>query len=244
MSIPDWSGFLADAWGPGTDDSGTCFPIISAASNVVIGQNPPFTIQDFFEMYPKWGGTPLSLTNCTTTENSPSITVSSTTGIKVGNPVYDPTGNIPDGTFVQSIPDNTHLVLTNSATQSASALALTVYNAPLIPIAVLLAYIALATASLVQARWLDSWNVAMGWFIAHYATLYARADGNPNSTVGQAAAQGLANGIQVAKSVGDVSVNYESVKGIEDWGTWNLTSYGQLLATMAKGIGNGPLFLY
>lgn len=54
------------------------------------------------------------------------------------------------------------------------------------------------------------------------------------------AAQGLAGGIQVSKSVGDVSVSYQVLTSLEGWGHWNLTSYGQLLATNARVIGAGP----
>ncbi len=58
------------------------------------------------------------------------------------------------------------------------------------------------------------------------------------------AAQGLAGGIQTSKSVGDVSVGYQALASLESWGAWNLTSYGQQLATMAKIIGMGPMGIY
>ncbi len=64
------------------------------------------------------------------------------------------------------------------------------------------------------------------------------------STVGQIAAQGLSLGIQTAKSVGDVSVSYQPVTGLEEWGMWTLTLYGTQLAQLAKIIGSGGMLLY
>jgi uncharacterized protein DUF4054 len=60
----------------------------------------------------------------------------------------------------------------------------------------------------------------------------------------QIAAQGLAGGIQTSKGVGDVSVSYQPLSSLEDWGQWNLTKYGQQLSTMAKVIGSGPAFIW
>jgi len=58
------------------------------------------------------------------------------------------------------------------------------------------------------------------------------------------AAQGLAGGIQTSKSVGDVSVGYQVLESLKDWGAWNLTRYGQTLATMARVIGSGPMVIW
>ena len=240
MATPDWGAWLAAVWGPPAEGPGFA-SIIGAASNVVVGSNPPYTIQDFFSLFPKYGGIPLQ-TTATLVADVTQITVTgAATGIAAGMPIA---GNgIPDGTFVQSVSGNT-VTLTNSASASASGVTILVWTAPPIPVAALLAYIALASASLVQARWLDSWTFAMALFVAHYASLYAKSDGNPTSNVGQIAAQGIATGIQVSKSAGDVNVSYQAVQGIKDWGAWNLTVYGQQLATMARSIGSGPMFLY
>jgi hypothetical protein len=60
----------------------------------------------------------------------------------------------------------------------------------------------------------------------------------------QIAAQGLAGGIQTSKGVGDVSVSYQPLSSLEDFGQWQLTKYGQQLSTMAKVIGSGPAFIW
>jgi hypothetical protein len=58
------------------------------------------------------------------------------------------------------------------------------------------------------------------------------------------AAQGLAGGIQTSKSVGDVSVGYQTLSSLANWGAWNLTRYGQQLATMAAVVGSGPMVIW
>ena len=60
----------------------------------------------------------------------------------------------------------------------------------------------------------------------------------------QIAAQGVANGIQVSKSVGDVSASYQTLTSLEAWGAWNLTKQGQQLATMAQVVGAGPMVIW
>jgi hypothetical protein len=241
MGTPDWNGWLASQWGPSVDLTG--FGDFSGfVNNIVVGSNPPYFIQDFFAFYPKWGGPPLApVPTATLVAGNQVANVSSTAGMAVGNPVAG--ANIPDGTFIQAIGTGA-ITLSNAPINSASNVPLTVWNAPLVPIAVLQVYIALASASLVQGKWLEQWTFAMALFVAHFADLYARSEGAPASTATQAAGQGLAFGILIAKSVGDVSASYQLVGGLEDWGAWNLTVYGQQLATMARIVGMGPMMLW
>lgn len=132
---------------------------------------------------------------------------------------------------------------TNPAYASTDFLGMYPKFTTIVPDAVLSAYIALANACLVQARYQETWTIAMGWFIAHFLTLYLQTDGNPASTAAQAAQQGLAKGTQVAKSVGDVSVSYQAVEGLDGWAAWTLTSYGQLFASTAKVMGSGSMYI-
>ncbi len=219
------------------------------------------------------------------------------------------------------------LTLTTAALASSPNATLMIYEAPPIPIIVVQMYLNLAHASLVQARWGGEWWIAIGLFIAHYLTLYAKSDASEvfeqlqtsihgevpvGDTPGTAyalsspppggslqtltkngvfqtpgvdyalsgasvsltlptvagdrlyatwpvqtlsltsapmtaaaiAAAGIAGGIQTSKSVGDVSVSYQTLTALEDWGAWNLTSYGQLLATMARVVGMGPALIW
>jgi hypothetical protein len=222
-------------------------------------------------------------------------------------------------------PSGFAITLNNAALKSTSNGALRVYEQPPIPLSIVLTYLRLAFASLVFERWQEQWTVAMGWFIAHYLTLWAKSDAlevftlatathgetpqgavpgtlftlsttppggalqsltangmfltpgvdydlsgavitmtvpfqsgslfatwptatealtSANPTSAQIAAQGLAGGIQTSKSVGDVSVGYQALASLENWGQWQLTTYGQQLATMAAVIGSGPMVIY
>ncbi len=121
----------------------------------------------------------------------------------------------------------------------------------LVPAPVLNAYIALATASLMQARWREGWAIAMGLYVAHLATLYLKTEGdqvaagaNDNvtaQTAVSAAQRGL--GVLVSKSAGGVSAGYQTIKGVDDWGSFALTSYGTDLATKARVVGMGPVWV-
>jgi hypothetical protein len=116
------------------------------------------------------------------------------------------------------------------------------YDGP-IPQIVLQMYINLASASMMQARWLDMWPMAMAEFIAHYCTLYLRSAGDPNSTPGKIAASGLQKGITVSKSAGGVSSTMQFADWMNEWGDFAKTDHGSRLITWAKSIGSGPILV-
>ena len=246
-ATPDWTAFLESIWGTGGDNGDfTCYPELAAlASNVVTGSNPPYTLNTYLTFYQKFYGAPLaSGLQATLVQNSNQITVTAPSTLppfSVGALVIG--AGLPDNTFIQTVSGNT-LTLSNAATAGNTNVVLSVYQAPPIPFVVLLAFIAAANAALQQALWQDLWVVGMGLYVSHFAAMYARADGNPNSNAGQIAAQGVAYGIQTAKSAGDISVSYQAISGTEDWAAWNLTTYGQTLVTFAKVQGAGPMLLY
>lgn len=225
------------------------------------------------------------------------------------------------------LPAGYSITVNNAALVSVPSVTLQVYEAPPIPVTIVLMYLRLACASLVHRRWCEEWWPAIGWFISHYCTLYARSDssevfeslqtavhgesplgGTPGTAytlsaappdgvlqaltknglfqtpnidytivgnqvtltvptvqgdalyatwpisfqtltslapnAAEIAAQGLAGGIQVSKSVGDVSVSYQPLETLASWGAWNLTLYGQQLATAAKIVGAGPALIW
>ncbi len=321
---PNFDGWLQVAWGSGASYEVVCAGFYGA-TNLVFGRNPPYFLDDFKATYPKFFGKPTSLGGCTVTEGECEVSVPSMNGLDYGQFVQA-WGVFPKGTFVVGLGDNV-VKLSNSALVTGTNKTLQVYQSAPIPAGVVQMYTNLAAASLVQRRWQEQWGVAMGWFIAHYCTLYARSDASEvferlatavhgetptgevpgtdytlsspppggalqaltknglfltpivdyklsgnnvalttptvagdelyatwpvqiqtfaaNSPNGaQIAAQALAGGIQTSKSVGDVSVAYQPLAALEDWGQWNLTLYGQQLATMARVIGSGPCVIW
>lgn len=321
---PNFNAWLQTAWGSGGEYSVVCNAFYGA-TNLVFGQNPPYYLDDFKAIYPKFFGLATALSGCVTTVGLTTVSVPSTLGLDYGQFLQAP-GVFPKGTIIVDIGVGS-ITLNNAALVTSANATLMIHEASPIPNGVILMYMRLAYSSLVHARWCEEWWVAMGLFIAHYLTLYAKSDAStvfetlqttmhaelpaglvpgtsytlssipPGGSVqsltknglfltpmvdytldgalitlavptvmgdtlyavwpvqtqvftstapngAQIAAQGLAGGIQTSKSVGDVSVGYQALTALEDWGAWNLTSYGQLLATMARVMGSGPMVIW
>jgi hypothetical protein len=173
LNTPNFNAWLQTAWGAGAEFGVVCGAFYSA-TNLVFGQNPPYYLDDFRSIYPKFFGLPTALSGCATVIGSNVVTVPSVLGLDYGQFVQA-MGVFPKGTVVTDIGSNT-ITLNNAALLTTANATLMVFEASPIPNGVILMYLNLAYASLVQARWQEQWFVAMGWFIAHYCTLYARSD--------------------------------------------------------------------
>lgn len=254
MGSPDFGALLDSWWADGSQGNWGQW-IIGNASNFVFGTNPPYSITDFFAMCPNYAGEIIT-TPGTLTSGSPSVTNINTNGLAVGqfvaNVIVPPASSaIPAGTTIAAIPtpssgggSNGTITLSQNASANGSAPVTIYVGPPIAPLQVIAAYIALASSSLAQARWLESWLVAMSWFIQHFLILYARSNGNPNCGPGQVVVAGLKQGITVAASAGGVSQGLERVPGLDSWAAWNSTGPGVQLATMAKVVGAGPIYVY
>lgn len=219
---------------------------LSAASGIVCGSNPPYAISDFVAIYPKFG----SVTTVQTTTTAPtspgtavSVPVVSSAGFTVGDEVIIDPGSGQEIACVLSIPDSTHVELDDLGLAHNSGVALIDNESGytgLLPEPALSAFIWLATSSVMFGRWRKSWRLGMALFIAHYATLYLQTESQPAVSAAQA---GLAQGIKVAKSVGDVSVGIQPIANLEEFGAFNLTQYGIQFATIAKSMGMGAIFV-
>lgn len=323
-SWPNFDAMLQTFWGAGqefwTSGPGS---IIAAGTNLVIGCNPPYALDDFLAFFPKFFGLPTLVANCVTTAGSATVTVPTVNGLLAGQFLQG--AGFDKGTVIIGLGAGQFTV--NKPALASGSTTAQVYENPPVPVAVIQLYLNLAWASLQQARWQEQWTVAMGFFIAHYLTLYAESDASqvasqllvaihgevPQGTLpgsqftlsavppggalqsftvngvfqtpgadytldgltvtttdplpakaalyvtwpvqtqvfiasgatgSQIAAQGLAGGIQASKSVGDVSVSYSVLESLRGWGAWNLTKYGQQLATMAAVVGSGPMVIW
>lgn len=159
------------------------------AANSKTGENPPYTLEDFFAMYPTFA------------------------------PRRKPDEETGDAMQVET----------------------------LVPLEVMELYLDFAHACIKEARWHKSWRIAMGWFIAHFLTLYLKSMTQSDAAAKKVIAAGQANGLPVSKSVQDVSVSYDystAVQGLNGWAMWTLTSYGQQLAALARLIGKGGMYVW
>lgn len=117
----------------------------------------------------------------------------------------------------------------------------------IIPEIVMQMYLNLANASIKEARWHSSWKLAMGWFIAHFLTLYVQGMADPNSGAAGVLQAGKAKGLDTSMSAGDVSVSTDYsiiANGIDGWANWMSTSYGTQLATIGKFMGKGGMCVH
>ena len=117
---------------------------------------------------------------------------------------------------------------------------------PLLPQTMLTSFIDMANTSIIPSRWGEQWRYASGLYVAHYSAMYLKtyADGSPSAQV--VASKSAQKGNVASAKMGDTTVSYDNGAinaGTEKWGTWNSTQYGAQLATMARMIGIGGMYV-
>lgn len=118
-----------------------------------------------------------------------------------------------------------------------------------IPSAMLATFLRMCNDIVSPDRWGESWRLAAGLFVAHYATLYLKTiqsapEGSTN--VAGAVASGQLFGIVNSASLGDASVTYDTsviTQATQNWGQWNLTAYGQQYASLSKMMCMGGSYI-
>lgn len=244
MGAPDITAVLNGWWGGAYDDSSWWGAWCANSSGIIIGTNPPYSCADLLACgLGQFFGAPIQLANVGLTTGSAIVTVPY--GWPSLAPGYLITGpGLPGGTVIVSV-STENVTLSQQAT-TTGAINPVYYPAPLVPIPLMNLYIALASASLNQARWLEYWYLGMSWYVAHMMTMWLRSyiDPNSNPTAAQVAQAGLEKGMLVAKSVGDVSGSYENMMAdFGEWGAWAETTYGAQLISVAKVIGLGFIYV-
>lgn len=104
------------------------------------------------------------------------------------------------------------------------------------PNALIQHYVSLAAAQLPWSRWQDLYTEGVCDWVAHYVVVQVRN--------AQAAERGGVSGNAIgrvtSKSVGGVSVNYDTGGTEEDdAGHWNMTTYGTAFLRNARMVGSG-----
>jgi hypothetical protein len=215
-----------------------CNAFLGLASGVPTGTNPPYTVNDFLGIYPKFFGAP-TLISATLTSGSPIITVDSTaTGLSSGQLVT--CQGLNDGTVIKIVimPE---ITVSSNATASG-VVTLAVYEAQLVPLAVMQLYLNIAIVSIMQSRWREQWELGMDLYIAHYLTLYCQTEGNQQSTANQIVANSLQAGVTISQGADGVSQGLQAIKAVDNWASWSLTQYGVQLASLARVVGSGPAY--
>lgn len=115
-----------------------------------------------------------------------------------------------------------------------------------VPEGILNGFISMANKTIQPDKWLDQWRYACGLFVAHNATLYLKSFKYESASPAEAAGSGQVIGVVKSATLGDASVSYDdsaATQATAEWGDFNLTSYGQLLATKARLVGMGGSYV-
>lgn len=109
-----------------------------------------------------------------------------------------------------------------------------------VPATMMNVFIRMVNSTVSEDRWFEQWRLAAGLFVAHYVTMYLRQNGGApdgSATAKKAADSGALLGIVSSASLGDASVSYDTsavTQATQQWGQFNLTSYGQQFASIAR----------
>lgn len=118
-----------------------------------------------------------------------------------------------------------------------------------VPSAIMNTFLRMCNDIVSPGRWGETWRLAAGLFVAHYATLYLKTiQNNPDGSanIAGATASGQMFGIVTSASLGDASVSYDTSAATNlttNWGQWNLTAYGQQYASLARMMCMGGCYV-
>ena len=101
-------------------------------------------------------------------------------------------------------------------------------------------FIEMANDTILPDKWGKFWRYAAGLFVAHQSALYGKTYADSSDSLASALNGADQVGIVKSATMGDTSVSYDAsavTSGTEKWGTWNATTYGSQLITMARQIG-------
>jgi len=101
-------------------------------------------------------------------------------------------------------------------------------------------FIEMANDTIFLDRWGKSWRYAAGLFVAHQCAMYGKTYAGSSDSLASALNGADQVGVVKSATMGDTSVSYDAsavTAGTEKWGTWNATTYGSQLITMARQIG-------
>lgn len=233
---------------------------IAIASNVIQGTNPEYLLSDFYATYPAFAGRSASGTTIlTATLNTGGLnytvndilTIADGTGGVVRVDTVDTLGVILTYTLLSG---GTGYEVTTGATVTGGSgtgatfdIAIDTVLTYLVDPVVIQMYIDIATHCIQQARYHSYWKTCIGWFVAHFVTLYLQSVAGVNASAQQVMVAAQSRGLQASKSVGDVSVSYDYnsiMNDLDGWAQWKLTVYGTQLATIAKMIGKGGMMVW
>lgn len=116
----------------------------------------------------------------------------------------------------------------------------------LLPEKILRMFLEQVNDSVLPSRWGSMWRYAAGLYLAHFTAMYLKTYAPESNGAAQAAARAQPAGVIKSATMGNTSVSYDNSAvtiGTEKWGSWNATQYGQQLATLARLVGMGGMYV-
>jgi hypothetical protein len=218
----------------------TCWQF-AAAAGVVWGGNPPFTVTDFLNIYPKFFGpaTNISGVSYHSFDNTiTGFTSDTIQGLQVGQLLVSP--NFKKDAIITEIGTTSISLNCNPLCDGTT---FTAYTSPFVPLVVVRTYLTLALASVMFARYQEAWVTCICFFVAHYLTLFMRTESGPNLTASEVASSGLTKGIIISRHAGDVGATSQLIGSYEQWGAWTETQYGEQFISIARALNAGPIWV-
>ena len=116
----------------------------------------------------------------------------------------------------------------------------------LLPEGILTTCLTQVNDSVLPSRWGSMWRYAAGLYLAHFGAMYLKTYAPESSSASQVAAAAQPAGVIKSATMGDTQISYDNSAvtiGTEKWGSWNATQYGQQLATLARLVGMGGMYV-
>lgn len=246
----------------GTTDDARNQSIITTASNIIDGTNPAYVLADFYASFPAFAprtanGTVIATATMTDGGTGYAVgdilTVAGGTGGIIRVDSIDTNGVIltyeliTGGTGYSATIDAATTVIPAGGSGATFTIVVNTTSTYLVDPLVIQMYIDFATACVKQNRYHSHWKLCMGWFVAHFVTMYLQSVTDANSTSAQVIAASKAKGLVTSKSVGDVSAGYDYSSignDLDGWAQWKLTVYGQQFASTGKLMGRAGMYVW
>lgn len=120
-------------------------------------------------------------------------------------------------------------------------------NKEIVPTEVIDMYIQFADTCIQESRWQGGWKLGTALFVAHFCTLWVQSYQDPNHGANAVMQAAQTKGLVASKSVADLSISYDfstALSDLDGWAVWKLTTFGVQLASMAKLIGKGGMYVW
>ena len=117
---------------------------------------------------------------------------------------------------------------------------------PILPEHMLTMFVEYANNSVLPSAWGSSWRYAAGLYVAHHAAMYLKTYSDGSAAPEMVAAKSQPTGAVKSATMGDTSIDYDNSAvtiGMEKWGAWNATQYGQQLISQARIVGMGGIYV-